>query len=124
MYLKQNLILGPLNQFNCIMSKANSERNTDKTESQPKGCQFGKSLHFQLLSRTRSRIIEDLKLQQLPPAQSRTYRLDEQSVQQDEEQRRSTLQQNGAFEVTAPSSYSAFACNYNSFAHLFKSSRT
>lgn len=35
--------------------------------------------------RTRSRIIEDLKLRQLPPAQSRTYRLDEQSVEQDEE---------------------------------------
>lgn len=99
MYLKQYLILCPLYQFHCIISNANSERNTDKTESQPKGCQFGKSLHFQLLSRTRSRIIEDLKLRQLPPAQSRTYRLDEQSAQQDEEQRRSTLQKNGAFEL-------------------------
>lgn len=65
-----------------------------ETKSQPKGWQFAKSLQFQLLSRTRSRIIEDLKLWQLPPVQSRTYSLDD----QDEEQCCSILQQNGAFE--------------------------
>lgn len=67
-------------------------------KSQPKGWQFAKSLQFQLLSRTRSRIIEDLELWQLPPVQSRTYSLDEQSVQQDKEQCCSILQQNSAFE--------------------------